>query len=111
MFIREGRRRQPHSPRRIAPTCAHSPPRESRRWRGGDEAGEGISANYLNQSKIAHVRCIQRHGETTPAKLPFSIPWQPRRWLDSTLMNQGVAVAMLAEKEGTGGGREIALAG
>jgi len=26
-------------------------------------------------------------------------------------MNQGVAVAMLAEKEGTGGGREIALAG
>jgi len=61
MFIRRGRR----SPTRTA-RHARSHPRESRRrWRrGGDEAGEGISANYLNQSKIAHVRCIERHGET-----------------------------------------------
>jgi len=31
----------------------------TRSERGGDEAGERISANYLNQSKIAYVRCIQ----------------------------------------------------
>jgi len=51
----------------------------TRGGRGGDEAGERISANYLNQSKIAYVRCIQIWQTTIAAKITiFRVPRRRR---------------------------------
>lgn len=72
---------------RCSPTLvfrhAHFHPRARRRRPdGGDEVGERISANYLNQSKIAYVRCASRLGEPARGENYYFPRREPRRLID-----------------------------